>query len=239
MICPKIVVVCDAGMGSSALGASLLKRALKKNGLCAEVVNAAIDDLDQNPDIIVTHHNFEERLRKNYPQAIIFGLYDFIATDIYRKVLDKVKQMSKLDVLLKTNIKVNCPSVDSDTAIRLAGQNLVDSGYVEEKYIEGMLERDHSLSVYMGNYIALPHGEYDYKKYIKTSGIVVHIYPDGIDWHGETAKLVVGLAGQGEDHMVILSNIATVFSEEEDVVKAVTHQNIDEIYELLTQEDPI
>jgi len=234
---PKIIVICDAGMGSSALGASLLKKELKKNGLIAEVTNASIDEVDQSADIIVTHHSFVERMRKHYPKAQLFGLVDFITIGNYRKVIDKVKQMTKPAVLLKENIKINCPSVDSDTAIRLAGENLVESGYVQEKYIEGMLERDHSLSVFMGNYIALPHGEYEYKQYIKTSGIVVHIYPQGIDWHGEVVKLVVGLAGQGEDHMIILSNVATVFSEEEDVLKAITEQNVDEIYALLTQEE--
>lgn len=233
----KIIVVCDAGMGSSALGASLLKKELRKNNLVAEVMNFSIDALDQPADIVLTHHSFEERMRKHYPKAVIIGLNDFIATDNYRKVIDKVKNMSKPAVLLKENIRINCPSTDSDTAIKLAGENLVQSGYVEEAYIQGMLERDHSLSVYMGNYIALPHGEYEYKKYIKTSGIVVHIYPQGLEWHGETVKLVVGLAGQGEDHMTILSNIATVFGEEEDVVKAVTQQNVDEIYALLTQEE--
>lgn len=233
----KIIVVCDAGMGSSALGASLLKKELRKNNLVAEVMNFSIDALDQPADIVLTHHSFEERMKRHYPKAVIIGLNDFIATDNYRKVIEKVKNMSKPEVLLKENIRINCPTTDSDTAIRLAGENLVQSGYVERDYIDGMLDRDHSLSVFMGNFIALPHGEYEYKKYIKTSGIVVHIYPQGLDWHGETVKLVVGLAGQGEDHMTILSNIATVFGEEADVVKAVTDQNVDEIYALLTQEE--
>jgi mannitol/fructose-specific phosphotransferase system IIA component len=51
--------------------------------------------------------------------------------------------------------------------------------------------------------------------------------------------LVIGLAGIGEDHMMILSNIATVFGEEEDVYKAVSTQNVDEIYTLLTQEEEL
>ena len=134
---------------------------------------------------------------------------------------------------------MNCPTTDSDTAIRTAGEALVASGYVEPEYIEGMLERDHSLSVYMGNAIALPHGEYEYKRYIKTSGIVVHLYPQGIDWHGEKVQLVVGLAGQGEDHMTILSNIATVFGEEAEVANVVAHQDVEVIYTLLTQENDL
>jgi mannitol/fructose-specific phosphotransferase system IIA component/galactitol-specific phosphotransferase system IIB component len=239
MSIPRILVVCDAGMGSSALGASLLKKELKKHNLLAEVANSSIDEVDQKADLIVTHTSFEERMKKQYPKACIFGLNDFIANDNYRKVIEKVKQMSKPEVLLKENIKINCVGTESDEAIRLAGKNLVESGYVEKEYIDGMIERDHSLSVFMGNAIALPHGEYEYKKYIKSSGIVVHIYPQGLDWHGEKVNLVIGLAGIGEDHMMILSNIATVFGEEEDVLKAVTFQNVDEIYTLLTQVETI
>jgi PTS system mannitol-specific IIC component len=236
---PTIVVVCDAGMGSSALGASLLKRELRKLNLVAQVTNVSVDTDIGHADLVVTHHSFEERLRKAYPRAKVFGLIDFVSIDYYRKVIEEVKIMNRLPVLLKENIAVNCPTTDSDTAIRKAGEALVASGYVEPEYIEGMLERDHSLSVYMGNAIALPHGEYEYKRYIKTSGIVVHIYPQGIDWHGEKVQLVVGLAGQGEDHMAILSNIATVFGEEEEVAKVVAHQDVDIIYTLLTQENDL
>lgn len=139
-------------------------------------------------------------------------------------------------VLVKENIRVNLKTVSSDEAIIASGKRLVESGYVEERYIEGMLERDHSLSVFMGNKIALPHGEYDYKKNILKSGIVVDIYPEGIDWHGENVNLVVGLAGIGEDHMHILSNIATVFGEIEEVDNVIAHQDVEEIYRLLTQE---
>ena len=144
---------------------------------------------------------------------------------------------TKKAVLLKSNIRIKTETVTSDEAIIEVGRQLLDSGYVEEKYIEGMLERDHSLSVFMGNKIALPHGEYDYKKNILNSGIVVDVYPNGVDWHGETVNLVVGLAGIGEDHIQILSNIATVFGEIEEVNKVLEHQNVDMIYELLTAED--
>jgi mannitol/fructose-specific phosphotransferase system IIA component len=89
----------------------------------------------------------------------------------------------------------------------------------------------------MGNKIALPHGEYEFKKFIKKSGIVVHVYPEPIDWHGEQVQLVVGLAGIGEEHVAILANIATVFGEIEAVDEVLSHQDVEIIYDLLTQEE--
>jgi len=231
----KIYVVCDAGMGSSALGASLLRKEFKESKLQVSIQNVPIDMPMQDADVLVTHKHFEAQLKKHYPNMKIFGLEDFLNKNNLKKVVHMMETIENA-VLVKENIRVNLKTVSSDEAIIASGKRLVESGYVEERYIEGMLERDHSLSVFMGNKIALPHGEYDYKKNILKSGIVVDIYPEGIDWHGETVNLVVGLAGIGEDHMHILSNIATVFGEIEEVDKVLAHQDAQEIYRLLTQE---
>jgi len=226
-------------MGSSALGASLLKRELKSANVVAQVMNSAIDQDFEDGDLLVTHQHFEQHLRKHYPQKVIVGLKEFTSKEGFKKVIEIMEQSKQNTVLLKSNIRVHCPVVKSDDAILLCGQDLLKSGYVEEGYLAGMLERDHSLSVFMGNKIALPHGEYDYKKFIKKSGIVVHVYDEPIDWHGEKVNLVVGLAGIDEEHIQILSNIATVFGEMEAVDLVIAHQNIDEIYALLTAEDSL
>lgn len=232
----KIYVVCDAGMGSSALGASLLKREFKNSRVEVQIQNVSIDMDMQEADLLVTHQHFEPSLRKHYPGKQIVGLDDFLNKQNLKKVVQMMENTKKT-VLLKSNIRIKTEIVSSDEAIVAVGKQLLESGYVEEKYIEGMLERDHSLSVFMGNKIALPHGEYEYKKNILNSGIVVDVYPNGIDWHGETVNLVVGLAGIGEDHIQILSNIATVFGEIEEVDKVLEHQDIDMIFDLLTAEE--
>ena len=232
----KIYVVCDAGMGSSALGASLLKREFKNSRVEVQIQNVSIDMDMQEADLLVTHQHFEPSLRKHYPGKKIVGLDDFLNKQNLKKVVQMMENTKKA-VLLKSNIRIKMETVTSDEAIVAVGKQLLESGYVEEKYIEGMLERDHSLSVFMGNKIALPHGEYEYKKNILNSGIVVDVYPNGVDWHGETVNLVVGLAGIGEDHIQILSNIATVFGEIEEVDKVLEHQDIDMIFDLLTAEE--
>jgi mannitol/fructose-specific phosphotransferase system IIA component/galactitol-specific phosphotransferase system IIB component len=232
-----IYVVCDAGMGSSALSASLLKKAFKSSPLNVEIHNVSIDQVMDEADVLITHQHFEVLLKKHYPNKVMFSLEDFLDQNRLRKVVEAMEKLFVDAVLIKENIRVVDENRSSDDAIRAVGQRLVESGYVEPAYIQGMIERDHSLSVYLGNHIALPHGEFEYKKNILKSGIVIDVYPQGIDWHGETAKLVIGLAGIGEDHMSILSNIATVFEEADEVNRIVDARDTDQIYKLLTQEE--
>ncbi len=141
----------------------------------------------------------------------------------------------KKEVLSIENIVLGCESCISDEAIVSCGNMFVEKGYVEKGYIEGMLNRDHSLSVYIGNTLAIPHGEYEVSKYVKETGLVVRIYPNGIDWHGETVNIVIGIAAHGDDHMAVLSNIAIALCEMETVEKVIHTKDVNFIYELLTQ----
>ncbi len=233
----NVYVVCDGGMGSSALGASYLKKYLKNSVIEAEVGNRSTNEKLDDADIIVTHHHFEEMIKHKYPNKTIWAINDFVNREEFRKVVEKMENLNQSSILLKSNIKVNCEACTSDEAIEKVGRDLINSGYVEEKYLEGMYERDHSLSVFMGNKIALPHGEYDYKKNILKSGIVVHIYPQAIDWHGNEVNIVIGLAGLGEEHVQILANVAGVFGDMDEVEKVIAEQDVDYIYEILTAEE--
>jgi mannitol/fructose-specific phosphotransferase system IIA component/galactitol-specific phosphotransferase system IIB component len=235
----RLVFVCDAGMGSSALGASLLRRKLIEHNIVADVKNASVDNGNLVADIIVCHVNFAAQLQKMYPKTLIISLSDFMHRESYNKVVEIMQniEQNKLNILRKENILVNCAVETSDEAILSVGKLLVDGGYVKQEYVQGMLDRDHSLSVFMGNTLAIPHGEFEFKQYIKHSGIVIKVYPTPLDWHGEKVHLVLGLAGIGEDHINILANCATVFSEMDDVERIVKNQSVDEIYDLLTAEE--
>lgn len=151
-----------------------------------------------------------------------------IAVDI-----DDTKKESK--VLLKSNIKLNLPSVDKYEAIKMAGKLLVENGYVDEKYIEAMIERENDLTTYMGNGVAIPHGVGKAREYIKKSGIVVLQFPEGVQFGDEKAYLVIGIAGIGDEHIDILSNIATAIGEEDDKIRKLkATKDVDYIYEIFT-----
>lgn len=133
----------------------------------------------------------------------------------------------------KENILLNQPPADRETVIKKAGRLLVDSGYAEEEYIEGMLKRDANFSTGIGNFIAIPHGEESAKKHILKTGMVVLTYPEGIDWHGKTVYLVIGIAAKGDEHLDIMGNIVDHLDTGDDTIKLVKTATVDEIHKAL------
>lgn len=136
-------------------------------------------------------------------------------------------------MLYLENIKVGCAKDTQENVIRQVGQMLVDSGYVDQPYVDAMLEREKSFSTFMGNGLALPHGVESAKKDIKQSGIAVMTFPEGIDWDGNTVYVVIGIAGVGEEHLKILSVIADVMLDEEICAK-IPQSDADTVYQILT-----
>ena len=83
-----------------------------------------------------------------------------------------------------------------------------NAGYVEEGYINGMLEREKLVSTYLDHNIAIPHGEAEVKEKVKKTGIVVLQYPQGIDYgDGNTVKLLIGIAGKGNEHIDVMPSL--------------------------------
>ncbi|WP_339149112.1 MULTISPECIES: PTS sugar transporter subunit IIA [unclassified Sutcliffiella] len=138
-----------------------------------------------------------------------------------------------LPILAKENILLNESAGTKEEAIKKTGQLLVDRGYVEAAYIEKMLEREELTSTYMGNFVAIPHGTEDAKKAVKESGIAILQVPAGVEFGaGNEVKLLIGIAGKGDEHLEILSQIAIVCSEEENVQQIVKATSAEEILEL-------
>lgn len=143
--------------------------------------------------------------------------------------------MGNNEMLKKEAIILNCASCTSDEAIVAMGELLQAHGYIEAPYIQGMLNRDHDLTTYLGNDLAIPHGEFDVKKYVLNTGIAVMIYPNGIDWNGNLVRIVIGIAAKGDDHMEILSNIAITLCEMETVDQIVASDDVDFIRNILVE----
>lgn len=133
-------------------------------------------------------------------------------------------------ILAKENILLNTAVGTKEEAIRETGKILMEKGYVDANYIEKMLEREALTSTYMGNFVAIPHGTEDSKQFVKESGISFVQVPQGVDFGaGNIVKLLIGIAGKDNEHLDILSNIAIVCSEEENIEKLVTAKTADEI----------
>ncbi len=140
-----------------------------------------------------------------------------------------------MPILKKENIVLQASVADKTEAIRLAGTVLADQGYVETSYIDKMFEREALTSTYMGNFVAIPHGTEDARNLVKHAGISIVQIPDGVDFgDGNIAKILIGIAGKNDEHLEILSKIAIVCSEEENVEKMIKAASEEDILHLLS-----
>ena len=230
----KIVFACDAGMGSSAMGATKFRNRIKKLGLNIEVTNSSVDTIPSDADLVVSHVKLIERAKKNSTQAEHVFIENFLQdkkldelfnslqarTNGNVKVAKEVAATNEIveaketSILNKNNIVLGLESVSKEDAIKRVGEILAKEGYVKEEYIQAMLEREEIVSTYIGMGVAIPHGVGEAKKEVKKSGIAVLQYPNGIKFGDEVAYLVVGIAGVGDEHLTILSNIAMSLEDE-------------------------
>jgi mannitol PTS system EIIA component len=140
------------------------------------------------------------------------------------------------EILAKENILLNVELSNKEDAIKKTGQILVENGYVEADYINKMLEREEITSTYMGNFVAIPHGTEDAKKSVLSSGLSIVQVPNGVDFgNGNIVKVLIGIAGKGDEHLEILSKIAIVCSEEENISKIVEANTVDEIISMFNE----
>ncbi|WP_430790606.1 PTS sugar transporter subunit IIA [Virgibacillus flavescens] len=140
------------------------------------------------------------------------------------------------DVLSKESIQLNETLNNKEEAIRYTGGILVDNGYVEVAYVDKMLEREEMTSTFMGNHVAIPHGTDDAKSAVLHTGISVVTVPQGVDFgDGNIVKVLIGIAGKGDEHLEVLSKIAIVCSEEENIDKIVNAETKEEIIALFEE----
>lgn len=117
-------------------------------------------------------------------------------------------------ILSEETIRLQAVAETKADAIRQAGELLVQAGCVQPAYIDGMLAREQTMSTYVGNGVAIPHGQFDDLALILRTGISVLQLPRGIEWEpGETAYLVVGIAATSDEHVDILANLAEVIDD--------------------------
>lgn len=142
-----------------------------------------------------------------------------------------------MEILTLDRIQLNSTVATKAEAIQQAGDLLVSSGCVQADYVAGMFAREDTMSTYLGNGVAIPHGMHESIQYIKQSAISVVQIPAGVEWEdGEKAHLVIGIAALGDDHMVILSNLAEVVEEMDAVMALATAKDAQFILDQLSAE---
>src|SRR5262249_33916090 len=108
-------------------------------------------------------------------------------------------------------VRVQATARDKQDAIRQAGELLIQGGCVGPGYVDGMLGREQPMSTYIGNGVAIPHGQHENLADVQRTGISVLQIPQGVEWEsGERAYLVLGIAANAEEHVGVLANLAEV-----------------------------
>jgi PTS system mannitol-specific IIA component len=137
------------------------------------------------------------------------------------------------NVLELDQINLHGSATTPAEAIDEVGRMLVSTGAVTDDYVAFMHDREATVSTYMGNFLAIPHGTNEGKDTILKSALAFVRYDTPIDWNGNEVRFVVGIAGKDGGHMEVLSSIAIVFSEDDDVAKLLAASTPAEVMELL------
>lgn len=235
----KIVFACDAGMGSSAMGATKFRNRIAPLNLGITVINTSVDNVPADADVVVCQAVLQDRAKASAPQAELITIGNFLADPnldaLYASLEAKASGAGEQPaaeakaetatattnngIMVAAGIKTGQASVSKEEAITAAGKLLHELGYVNESYIPAMLEREKTVSTYMGLGVAIPHGTSEAKDEVKKTGIVLLQYPEGVDFGDEKAYLVFGIAGIGNEHLDLLAKIGTVIEEEENLDK--------------------
>lgn len=252
----KIIVACDAGMGSSAMGASLLRKKVEAAGLNISVTNLAINALPDDVDIAITHKDLTDRARSVVPNAHHISLNNFLDGAVYDDLVEqlvaaqsgsteaapapvaaeKAEEEGNTLQLTEESIFLGLKSDNKQDAIKFAGEQLVNLNKVAPEYVDGMFAREELVSTYLGESIAVPHGTIEAKEFVKETGIVFCQYPEGIQWgedEDDLAKMVIGIAAQGDEHNMVLMAITNSLDDEQAVALLQTTSDKQDVLRIL------
>ena len=256
----KIIVACDAGMGSSAMGAGVLRKKVQDAGLSnVSVTNSAINSLPGDVDLVITHRDLTERAMRQAPQAQHISLNNFLDSALYTNLTDRLVAANRSEAHRETvqtaladsydnsgshlfklgadNVFLGLNASNKEQAIRFAGEQLVKGGYVQPEYVEAMLAREQLTPTYLGESIAVPHGTVEAKDRVLKTGVVFCQYPQGVlfgEDADDVARLVIGIAARNNEHIQVITSLTNALDDESVIEKLAHTTNVQEVLDLLS-----
>jgi mannitol PTS system EIICBA or EIICB component len=140
-------------------------------------------------------------------------------------------------LLSADRVRLDESAPDRFAAVRRAGEVLVQAGLVEPAYAEAMLERERTLSTYLGEGFCMPHGTDASRAHVIRAGIAVLRFPDGVDWEGETAYVAIAVASASDEHVAVLQQLADVLVDDERAEQLRTATDPQAVLDLLQIEE--
>lgn len=107
-------------------------------------------------------------------------------------------------------VRLGCAAGDRFEAVAQAGELLIEIGAVEPGYADAMQERERSLSSYVGEGFAIPHGTDESRALVRRGALAFLQYPSGIDWDGDEVRACVAIAVASDEHVGVMAQLARV-----------------------------
>ncbi|NBE80530.1 PTS sugar transporter subunit IIA [Micromonospora rubida] len=140
------------------------------------------------------------------------------------------------ELLSRDAIRLDERAGSRDEAIRRCGAVLVETGAVAPAYVDAMLAREQSVSTYIGEGVAIPHGTLNSKESVQRDALAVLRFPGGVDWDGFDVRVCVAIAAAGDGHVDILARLASVLMDPAQAERLRNSTSADEVITILEEE---
>lgn len=248
----KVIVACDAGMGSSVMVASSMKKRLAPYGV--EVGHTPVNDIPPDTTLVLTQDGLVDRVQKMVPGAQVVAFTNYMGDPAFDRVEEAVKSARSgtaatpetapapraasfgSGVLTAEGIRLGLHATDKADAIHQSGQVLIDLGAADPAYIDGMLERETQISTYMGEGVAIPHGVNEARVHIRRAALGFLQFPDGVDWDGHTCYVAIPIASTSDEHLEIMASLARVLADSTTAEQLRTATTPEQVLDLLAPE---
>ncbi len=137
-------------------------------------------------------------------------------------------------ILEPSAVRLGLVAKDKADALRQCGAVLVEVGAASSAYADALLEREESVSTYIGEGVAIPHGTNESREYIERAAIAYLQFPEGVDWDGNQVQVCIAIASRSEEHVDILQSLAAVLMDPESAAALREASSIDDVVALLS-----
>ncbi|WP_366479466.1 PTS sugar transporter subunit IIA [Demequina sp.] len=137
-------------------------------------------------------------------------------------------------ILEPSAVRLGLVARDKADALRQCGAVLVEIGAASSAYADALFEREKSVSTYIGEGVAIPHGTNESRVSIERAAIAYLQFPDGIDWDGNQVQVCIAIASRSEEHVDILQSLATVLMDPESAAALREASSVDDVVALLS-----
>jgi len=119
-----------------------------------------------------------------------------------------------MKTITRSCIRLDVRTQTKDEAIQMAGQLLVDAGYIAPGYVNSLFKREQVANTFLGGGVAIPHGMIEDRHLIHHTGIAILQVPNGVEWNeGQKAYLVVAIAAQSDEHIALLRRLTRLMQQ--------------------------